>query len=179
MSHQGDPRNSEFVSMRYFTPQLVLSLNSSDSNIADGAVEHWEEAILAYRKHLRKLRAEMPVELQQITKLSLHDWNVVGSDRKGGTVVLVLKKDADIVVLGYLLSKKMRIIDAPDGWSFATEPLDWLYDEVDFDTENHKSFVHRVLFSDGTTLVIPFSQCTVTPVHLRKAVSHSDLMQIA
>src|SRR5438105_934938 len=79
MSHRDERRRSSngLGSMRYFTPELVLQLNSSDSDIVDDASERWEDAILSYQSHLRKLRREMPERLQPLTQLSLHDWSVV------------------------------------------------------------------------------------------------------
>ena len=183
MSRRDDPLDGEFVNMQYFTPELVLNLNSSDGDVVDEAMARWEKAVDSYQKHLRKLRNEMPEELQPITHLSLHDWKLVklwhGPGRRGGSVMLVLQNGEDMFVLSYRLSDKLRRSNAPEGWSSEAGHVEWLYDEVDFDTENQKSYIHRVLFSDGTILALPFSQCSVLPVHSGRAVSPSELMQIA
>ncbi|HZL36446.1 MAG TPA: hypothetical protein VFC78_14095 [Tepidisphaeraceae bacterium] len=172
--------------MRYFTPELVSSLNSSDSDTVDEAMVRWESALSSYQKHLQKIHRDMPPQLQPLTNLSLHDWQVLkisdGKDRanpRGATMVIALGNIGEVMFLSYSLRQKPRRIDSPQGWPLAKNRVDWLYDEVDFDRDDQKSFVHRILFSDGTTLVIPFSKCSVTPVNYRRAMSHSDLMQIA
>lgn len=73
----------------------------------------------------------------------------------------------------------MRRVDSPEGWPFTADSIEWLYDEVDFNKEDQKSFVHRILFSDGSTLVVPFSKRSVTQAKPVRPMSHSDLMQIA
>ncbi len=185
MSRRDDLLSKNLGNMRYFTPELVLKLNSSDSETVDEATERWEDAILSYQKHIRKLSREMPLDFRPITKLSLHDWNLVavckdGAGAKGGPVLLAVEDNGNLIFLWYLLSQKVSRIDSPEGWPFTADSIEWLYDEVDFNNkEGQKSFVHRILFSDGSTLVVPFSKCSVTQVKPDRAMSHSDLMQIA
>ena len=104
--------------MRYFTPKLVLQLNSSDSETVDEAMEQWEKAIVAYRKRLEK----MPLQSLPIANLSLHDWNLVNiavAAQKGATVVIALRDNENLVFLVYLLTQKLRRIDSPEDWPFS------------------------------------------------------------
>lgn len=183
---QTDDLHSESEKMRYFTPQLFLQLNSSDSNTVDLATEQWEKAVILYRKTLERISREMPSQSRLITNLSLHDWQVLqvahrDSTLGGGScpsVYFVLKQDRDLVILWYALAGRLRIISTPKEWSFSKQRLHWLYDELDF-AQNKKSFVHRILLSDGTTMVIPFSNCQVVEASVGHPIAQSDLLQLA
>ncbi|HVA47147.1 MAG TPA: hypothetical protein VNH11_12335 [Pirellulales bacterium] len=59
--------------------------------------------------------------------------------------------------MNYVLWDKIRHRPAPKGWPFVDSTPCWLYDEVDVALGEHGKFVHRVLFSDGTTAEIPFA----------------------
>jgi hypothetical protein len=165
--------------MRYFTPELFLKLNSSDSKTVDDAIEQWERAILAYKKGLRKLRREWPSQLESLSELSLHDWNLVtikGSPAgSANSVVLGLKHNKEIVFLYYILTRKLHTIEAPAEWSTSKTRVHWLYDELHASGDD---LTHSILLSDGTVLIIPFSNCQVWPVNAGRAVSHSELVQL-
>ncbi len=165
--------------MRYFTPELFLRLNSSDSKTVDDAMEQWDKAILAYQKSLRKLQREWPSQLESIADLSLHDWNLVtlksNPSGRADSAVLGLKQNKEMVFLYYTLTRKLRTVDAPAGWSPSKARVHWLYDELQASGDD---LTHNILLSDGTTLVIPFSSCQVWPVNAGKAVSHSELLQL-
>lgn len=172
--------------MRYFTPQLVLRLNSSDSETVDEAMDQWENAIRAYRKQLEKVQVKLPLQSRRIAGLSLHDWNLVACSTiktsvglKGAIGVVLLANEQDLVTFLYSLRRKPSLIHAPEGWSLPTDSIHWLYDEVDFDEEDQEFFVHRILLSDGTTLVIPFSGCNIVESRADHVMSHSELVQIA
>lgn len=187
MSQPDDLRN-ELGSMRYFTPELFLQLNSSDSDTVNDAMEQWEKAIVAYKKRLRKIQREMPSQSRPVADLSLHDWNLVkivtnpDTTGPGGVVTsasIVLKHNKCFVILWYFLRKKLQLIDAPKEWSLSKRRVHWLYDELDATGSGQGSLVHRILLSDGTTLLVPFSDCRVLQVNASTEMSHSDLMQIA
>ena len=186
--NQPDDVPDKFSNMRYFTPQLVLQLNSSNSQTVDHAMGQWEGATAAYRKNLQRIRHEMPSQSRPITELSLHDWNLLKvvanpeTSRPKSAVTsasIVLEHDREIVILWYSLSQKLKVIGAPREWSLSRKSVHWLYDEVDTTGNGQESFVHRILFSDGATLLVPFSSCRVVQMKSDHAMSHSDLMQIA
>ena len=179
---------NELGNMQYFTPELFLKLNSSDSETVDEAMEQWERAIASYRKRLQKIRSEMPSQSRSIAELSVHDWNLLkvvpnpntaDLDGAAPAAFIVLKHNKNFVVLWYLLSENLRVIDAPKDWSVSRKRVHWLYDELDANGDDRESFIHRILCSDGTTLLVPFSSCRVLQVQSDHAMSHSDLMQIA
>src|SRR5690242_17886423 len=143
--------------MRYFTPELYLQLQSSDDSVVDKAMEMWDAATAAYGSDLTKIRGEMPPQARHITELCLHDWDLVdvidGSDEKPGTLAtIMLKHEKRFTILCYWLSGKVQRIDPPGEW-FLTNNVQWLYDEVDLLDETRRTFIHRILFSDGTTLL--------------------------
>jgi hypothetical protein len=50
----------------------------------------------------------------------------------------------------------VRAGPAPEGWRFSKLQEQWLYDEVDMPKDPRGPFIHRILFSTGVTLEIPF-----------------------
>lgn len=180
MSQPDDPRSE--LGMRYFTPELVLELNSPDSDAVDDAMERWEKAVRAYRKSVEKIQRQMPLHSRAIADLPLHDWNLVRvvQDAAGPVLsaTIVLRHNDNLVILDYALTGKLQRIDSPRGWSLSKRRVHWLYDELD-KVNDQGSFIHRVLFSDGTTLLVPFSTCRAMRVESNHAMSHSELMQIA
>lgn len=185
MNRQGDRRSNEFGHMRFFTPELVMQLNSSDDEKVEKAMEQWEKASAAYRDHLRELQPKMPPQSRAVTTLSLHDWKVVkiapedAARETRATALIALKHNENLLLVVYLLSEKLRRIDPPAGWPSSADRVHWLYDELDADRSGQASFVHRILFSDGTTLVVPFSSCFLAQLAANRQMSHSDLMQMA
>jgi hypothetical protein len=56
----------------------------------------------------------------------------------------------------------VRQSSPPEGW-VSSSPHQWLYDEVDEDPNSASgAFVHRILFSDGRVLEIPFRSVKVS-----------------
>lgn len=179
--HPYDARNDP-ESMHYFTPELFVQLNSPDSKAVATAMAAWDKASEAYRNNLEKVRGELPAQSQPLTDLSLHDWNILGVWHDLGLApplaVISVRWNKDLIQLIYSLSKSVRKIIPPKDWPASQAPLHWLYDEFDIDYGNHRSFVHRILLSDGVTLVVPFTNCRVMRAKAR-AMSHSDLMEMA
>ena len=174
--------------MRYFTSDLVLRLNSSDGKTVDLAMEQWEKAIAAYKKKLHKVQRQLPAHSRPIADMSFHDWNVLGvwsnsdADHPSGSfspAYLVLSHNDEFVILGYLLAGSLQRVDAPKEWSLSKQPVHWLYDELDSAEKAQGSFIHRILLSDGTSLLIPFSDCQVMPLKLSHVMARSDLMRVA
>lgn len=63
--------------MKHFTPELFTAFNSSDREIARDASTRWDKAVAAYDKHLRSLHRRLPPPVRQLTKLSLHDAELI------------------------------------------------------------------------------------------------------
>lgn len=161
--------------MQYFTPELYLKLNSSDSRTVDLAMEQWERAIGSYKKHLERVRRDLPPRARSIAKSSFHDWRLRGARNPlPALALIVLEHDKAIALLSYSLSDPVRELKPPKRWPASKGDVYWLYDELD---TREGTFVHRILFSDGTELQISFSSCEVT--QMTAAMPHSALLQIA
>ena len=62
----------------------------------------------------------------------------------------------EVISLIYSLSDHTNTREAPEEWRFSKLQEQWLYDEVDLMNDHRGPFVHRILFSTGITLEIPF-----------------------
>ena len=156
--------------MRFFTPELYLRFNSADEQEADEANEAWEEAVASYQKHLERLREQMPEEVKKLADSCFHDFILLAYDPRrtvldkakqgslpsGDTlVILSIEQESRVVSLYYVLGDHIRAASVPAKWPFSTDHVHWLYDEIDVEPQA-AGFVHRILFSDGRTLEIPF-----------------------
>lgn len=156
--------------MRFFTPELYLRFNSADERVADEANEAWENAVASYRKHIEHIRGQMPEEVKKLADSCFHDSVLLAFDPRravldkakhcsrppGDTVaILSIEQESGVVSLFYVLEDHIRAAAASGKWPFSTEHVHWLYDEIDVEAQA-AGFVHRILFSDGRTLEIPF-----------------------
>jgi hypothetical protein len=69
--------------------------------------------------------------------------------------IVSLKLENRIHVVVYLLWDRVRKNLVPN-WPFSKRRREWLYDEIDIAPNNRDGFVHRILFSDGEVLEVPF-----------------------
>lgn len=158
--------------MKFFTPELYLRFNSPDDEVADRANQDWEAAIEAYQRRLNHLGDRLPQHVQKLSELCLHDWellawnDVVEPDARltgasspvwSAFSVLSLRRESEIISLNYVLRDKVRRCSTRIEWPFTDSPTYWLYDEVDVASAKAEDYVHRILFSDGTTACIPFA----------------------
>jgi hypothetical protein len=165
--------------MRFFTPELYVRFNSADEEEADRANEAWETAIQDYERHLDGLRDRMPSQIKKLTELCLHDSELLALNEEmeplmpfpfepflferfgpipfwSALAVTSLKQDDKILTLFYVLWDRIREHSRPQDWPFSGLRKHWLYDEVDVATDSRRGFLHRVLFSDGSVIEIPF-----------------------
>lgn len=165
--------------MRFFTPELYLQFNSDDDAEADRANAVWEEAVEQYRRHLKSLAKQMPAAVKSLAKLCLHDLELLSfqqqpeassaprakrehaSPQWSGAALLCLRDGDDVHTLMYVLCGPVRQQASPRNWPFSNERRHWLYDEIDAGRRPAGSFLHRILFSDGSILEIPFSMVFV------------------
>jgi hypothetical protein len=164
--------------MRFFTPDLYLRFNSPVDAEANDADEAWEAALRDYRTQLEKLDTLLPVDVKQLSKLRLHDAELlsfnlavrpfasrafkppskVSFQRK--VAVLALRQGTDSVILSYQVAGRTLKAEPPRAWPFSRDRTHWLYDEVAIDEEKPGIFLHRILWSDGSVLEIPFRAVT-------------------
>jgi len=157
--------------MKYFTPELYQQFNSFDVNEAERADEAWDKAELLYKGQLASIRMHMPSQVVSLSELCLHDALVVSRVEQelpngpyshplpymwtGAAIVSVILGE-EVISLIYNLSDHTITKAAPEGWRFSKSEEQWLYDEVDIVNEQGGPFIHRILFSSGVTLEIPF-----------------------
>lgn len=153
--------------MRFFTPELYLEFNSPDDEVADRANQTWEETLESYRKHLHSMH--LPVGIDAIASLNLHDAVLLGIEQCSepfsapdssealwpAIAIVSLKQDLQINSMIYTLWDNIREFSPPANWLFDDRRKHWLYDEVDR-SPNPQGYVHRILFSDGRVVEVPF-----------------------
>ncbi len=164
--------------MRFFTPELYTQFNSEDDDVADRANEAWEKAVQEYRRHLDAIRDQMPPQVRKVAELCLHDAEVLGFEQDlqffpwpepswpgSAVAILSLNQDGTIRSLIYMLWDRVREYAAKVDWQFSKSRKHWLYDELE--TAGHRGmFLHRILFSDGSVIEIPFVSVITTSIAL-------------
>ena len=164
--------------MKFFAPELYLQFNSFDADEAERADEAWDRAETAYKERLAQIREQMPSQVVKLSELCLHDALVVArieqAEPAGGfgasngphllppafvwtaVAIVSVMLGEEVISLIYALSDHTTSREAPEGWRFSKLQEQWLYDEVDLMNDHRGPFVHRILFSTGISLEIPF-----------------------
>lgn len=153
--------------MRFFTPDLYRRFNSPDEAEADRADADWELAIQNYRDHLDEFRDGLPSQTRELARLNLHDAELIACEPKlipdefwPGVAILSVRQGGKVVDLIYHLWAVVRELPPPAEWPFFEERKHWLYEELDI-APGPRTFLHRVLWSDGSVLVIPFTSVLI------------------
>jgi hypothetical protein len=119
----------------------------------------------------------MPSPVRELSELCLHDAELLAREQiiepffpvcpePAGTpawsalAILSVKHEDTIVTLIYALWDRVRESRPVADWPFSGERPHWLYDEIDV-TAAAGAFVHRLLFSDGTVVEIPFASVVI------------------
>lgn len=166
--------------MRCFTPQLFIRFNAADHAEADQADDAWEEALAAYRKHLGAIPDRLPSQVRKPAGFNLHDAQWVAYEPAfpfatepsgpfpfwSAMAILSLRQDQTILSLIDLLGDRVRENAAPKDWPFYDRFTHWLYDEVDVDPAHPARFIHRILWSDGRSIEVPFMSVVTHTVPL-------------
>jgi hypothetical protein len=159
--------------MRFFTPDLYLSYNSSNDEDADLADEEWEEALRDYRSHLASFSNEMNPRVKELAEIAcLHDAELLSLQEDipepfltplspFPVATISLRQGSRIFVLIYTLWGKLVQYPSPKGWPFSKGRSHWLYDEIDLERRQPRLYWHRVLFSDGRVIGVPFVDAIV------------------
>jgi hypothetical protein len=162
--------------MRFFTPELFVRYNSSDDEEADRADEDWESADQQYQSHLATIRPHLPSRVRKLADLCLHDAEVLSCERDvepsselpmigapptPRLVIISVGREDTVVSLIYQLWETPRRREYEGRWPFSKRNPHWLYDEVDVAPSAEGRFLHRILFSDGLVLEIPFKSVFV------------------
>ena len=143
----------------------------------------WEKALQEYRRHLDAVRDRLPSQIRKLAELRPHDAEVLGFEQDSqsffpfaepfwpaphwsAVAILSLKQDSTILSLIYLLWDRVREYPAKADWQFSKLRKHWLYDEVDVVADHRGMFLHRILFSDGSVVEIPFVSVITSCVRL-------------
>jgi hypothetical protein len=165
--------------MKYFTPELYQRLNSFDLAEAERADEEWNQAEVRYKKRLARIRPELSPTAAKLAELCLHDALVISRSERtelAPTVSIVSVAVGDeIVSLFYSLGARAAAHEAPTGWRFSKLDEQWLYDEIDVTkaVDSRPMFAHRILFSTGVTMEIPFHVVIIHRFKMPEAVKQS------
>ncbi|HZU38206.1 MAG TPA: hypothetical protein VFA18_19945 [Gemmataceae bacterium] len=174
--------------MQFFTPELCLRYNSRDDAIALAADAEWEAAIVKYHQHLDRLYGKMPSQVVAVSKLCLHDAEILQrqeqphplsfwsfEDRPGparfwpfwhGLATVAVRLGDEVVTLIYFLWDPLSEEPAAEQWPFSTKREHWLYDEIHWQGGDRGRFTHVVLLSSGVVLTIPFGTVSISRFHL-------------
>jgi hypothetical protein len=162
--------------MRYFTPELLARLNSTDDSVAAAAESQWDAALDQYNQQLTAELVTASSSIRDLAGLCLHDAELLlfhpGTMANGttssemtsnsyhGIAALLLKtEDQERVSLLFELTAPPvldRAAAKPTG-----EHLYWLYEELQRQTGNTDRFELRILLSDHSILTLAFSAVSI------------------
>jgi hypothetical protein len=146
--------------MRFFTPELYRRFNAPEG--LEETHEAWEKALKDYEQHLRAIRPHMPQSVKQLSKLCLHDAEVLAVLAPfENTATVLLKQENTLYCLLYRLVGQVREHGSADDWPYSKQRKHWLYDELDAEPAGRKEYRHRILFSDGSVLELPFASVSI------------------
>jgi hypothetical protein len=125
----------------------------------------------------------MTSQIRTIAECCFHDAEVLGFEQVNQSIfpfpepapfwssvaVLSLKQDKKLRSLIYSLWDRVRENATEENWPFSKKRKHWLYDELDVAEDHRGMFLHRVLFSDGSAVEIPFVSVIATSVALPDA----------
>jgi hypothetical protein len=151
--------------MKYFTPELIARLGSTDDDVADAADAEWDQVLERYEQHLQAFRGTLPEYVREFEDLLLHDAEVCCFARRGDQLFLVLHKDIpprDIVLLTYTLTAE-PLIDLEALPVMHPGPvMKFLYDEFDALCQgSHFVYTQSILFTNGWEVTLRFSDVRV------------------
>jgi hypothetical protein len=179
--------------MKYFRPELITKLNSSNDSVVAEAAEQWERAVSEYQRRLKSIRDKLPKDLKRfVQRVCLHDAVVMPFSRGRGSVIpfdaftskrrresnstlaLCLRAEESLVLLFYsAVSKGPLIRRAMPSNGFDDETLIWLYDEVDVESDGR--FTHDILFNNGFTAKLTFGRFAYREVDVTRFIADSHL----
>ena len=150
------------LSFDYFIPELYLRISSSDKMIADQASAEWEDANQHYYQYLETILPKMTAEARNLAEFScLHDTTLIDFREITAhetTVELVVRNEEQLLTrLTYICWAPVRQSLPRTDLPTDCNGINWVLDEFQMVVELPSRFVHRILFSDGRRVEIPFS----------------------
>jgi hypothetical protein len=154
--------------MKYFTPELIERLGSSDDKIADAAMAEWEAAVDQHADHLEAIRGKLPASLGSLwDRFYLHDANVLAMGQQGTAFVIVLRLDVppkELVILNYTLLDEPHFHPEALPPEYRCDYTDWLYDEIGWVGDDNGYATHSILFSDGLEIELHVADVQIIAV---------------
>jgi hypothetical protein len=145
--------------MKYFRPELYERLNSDDAEAVMKCAEKWRDASERYRDSLQPWIADAPLAVQKLGgKLSLHDADVVLWRRLDDSILGLVQTGRGYIFLHYRLTGEPVHSAAKLTGHPWTKRRNWLYDEL---SSANGHYLHRILFSNGETWDVPFSDLQI------------------
>ncbi len=146
--------------MKYFTPELIARLGSTDEDVADAADAEWDEIHERYVQHLQEIRSRMPEHQRQVEDLLLHDADVWSMARQADKFIVVLRKNIpprELVILTYTLTAEPVIDTEALAEPDRSPVMQFLYNELDLVQESDPPvYSESILFSNGWEIQLRF-----------------------
>jgi hypothetical protein len=156
--------------MKFFIPELYVRFGSPDDDVALPAHEEWERVIRRYRRHYKKIEAQLPLMLRKFHgEQCLHDADVfapailpANAPWNGREVVIIAQQVNTLfpefvntlAILQYSIAAE-PVIEVPlQADVFRKVQPIWLYEEVDVIKPG--VFSHEILISDGRVIKLLF-----------------------
>jgi len=172
--------------VNYFTPELVVRLQDHDPAAMDAADAAWEAAEQRYEQRLAEIGPIIDPILKRFEDVLLHDATVEIISRRDDQFVIVLLKDIpprDLVTLTYTLVAEPILVHDALPPHLRSRVMQFQYDEFDVEQKDGQAhFLHRILFSNGWEVRLPFREIQVTlaqPIYPSSAPSFSESAQPA
>src|SRR5438552_891021 len=153
--------------MQYFTPELIVRGQSSDSQTLNEVEAAWDEACARYGAYLDSVRAEMPSGLRRVEEsYYLHDAVIQSMGRRDGEFFIVLQLDTPprtLLTLCYDLVAEPEIdrqalpaaVRTTGGW------VEWQYDEIAQVHGGPATWRQSILLSNGWEVTLHFRDVQV------------------
>jgi hypothetical protein len=147
--------------MKYFTPELLERLASTNDAVADAADQEWERAIVRARRRWHKIQTAFPENVRQFEeqRVCLHDARVLSMARQDDTFVAILHREPpgqEIVLLIFTLNEDPVIEPDVVPGHGDNHTISWLYEEWDLDRRGRCWF--EVLLSNGWSIRLCFRE---------------------
>jgi hypothetical protein len=109
--------------------------------------------------HVRKLAEKCCFHDAVLLGRQTHGLNGIHSSKDNRILTLGLRQGDQTIVLYYTLGDSPQEFKRSRSWPFSSEHKHWLYNEIS--VADGVEYVHRILWSDGSELEIPFTDVIV------------------
>src|SRR5437660_8293162 len=123
--------------MKYFTPELIVRMNSRSDQELAAALEEWEKSVDDYERHLSDIERKLPRSVRNfLSRWYLHDSEVLDIAQRNGFhwkrfLLIVLRVKDELVTLQYALAKPAEVEPPVLPQQFCSIQRLWKYDEID------------------------------------------------